>query len=256
MKARLVSVLASTTLAVAALAVAAPAHADPVPEAERVVITGVSVSQNASLKVIAGAVIRVSQNGNRPTLGTTLHVMWSSCGNPVKESSTVIGDRYPDRPAGIATLFSPNGSFDLRPNSVNQMVGRSVEYTLTITQPGYDPFALTGSYSGYTTPRPSCETINSPGYGDEPASITVTQWSARKGATMTAKVGKTLKVTPTRAAGAKVAYMWKVGTKVVDRDRAMTVKRSYRGKKVTMRVTVSKSGAKSVSKTLRYGNAR
>ncbi|MGK2931667.1 MAG: hypothetical protein ACSLFD_02650 [Solirubrobacterales bacterium] len=56
--------------------------------------------------------------------------------------------------------------------------------------------------------------------------------------------------------GAKITYAWKVGAKIVDRDRAMTVKKSYKGKKVTMRVTVSKAGAKSVSKTLRYGVAR
>lgn len=138
------------------------------------------------------------------------------------------------------------------------MVGRSVEYALTVTQPGYDPFVLTGSYDGYKNyvPRPSCETINSPGYGDEPTGITVSEWSTKKGATTTAKVGKSLGVTPTRAPGSKVTYAWKVGTKTVDRDRVLFVRKTYKGKKVTMRVTVSKAGSKSVSKTLRYGTAQ
>lgn len=134
------------------------------------------------------------------------------------------------------------------------MAGPTVDFTVSFS----DPSLPSASYTAYTHtgyPR-SCDALEpADDDNDDNDSVAVQKWSVKKGTT-TAKVGKTLKVTPTRAPGVKVAYAWKVGTKVVDRDRAMTVKKAYKGKKVTMRVTVSKTGAKSVSKVLRYGTAR
>lgn len=134
------------------------------------------------------------------------------------------------------------------------MAGPTVEVSVSFSDPSL-PSASSTAYTHPGYPR-SCDALEpAEDDNDNGGGITVQSWSAKKGNTA-AKVGKTLKVTPTRATGSKVAYAWKVGTKIVDRDRAMTVKRSYKGKKVTMRVTVSMVGAKSVSKTLRYGTAR
>ena len=154
------------------------------------------------------------------------------------------------------TPTSRDGDVDLASNRVNQMIGSSFDYALTITSPGYDPYLLTGSYSGYTVKRPSCAEINSPGYGNETTSDSgVKVWSTKTGNT-TAKAGRTLRVTRTRATGATIAYQWRVGPKVVDRDRALTVKRAYRGKKISMRVTVTKPDGTRLRKVLRYGRAR
>lgn len=135
------------------------------------------------------------------------------------------------------------------------MAPRAIEIAVSFSDPSLSPVSTTAyTHNGYPA---SCDALEpSDDNNDGGSGVTVSKWSAKKGATTTAKVGKTLKVTPTRAAGAKVTYAWKVGNKIVDRDRAMTVKKTYRGKNVTMRVTVSKAGAKSVSKTLRYGTAR
>lgn len=265
MKTHAASVLASITLAAATLAVAAPAKAVPAPDTERLYITSLGSPQNPNANLALAALVgveRCAADSNPfdgycdetafPRAGTQVHTVISSCGNVIREETVNLTGEH----AGFVLWFSPDGEGDLGPNSVNERVGTSWEYVLTITVPGYDPYALDGSYSGYQVKRPSCEEINSPGYGtNESTAFTVTKWSIKKGAT-TAKVGKTLKVTPTRTTGAKVSYAWKVGSKVVDRDRLMTVKKTYRGKKITVRVTVSKAGAQSVSKTLRYGKAR
>ena len=265
MKTHAASVLASLTLAAATLAVAAPAQAAPAPDTERLYVTKTGSLQNPNAHLALNAMFGVGRcavdsdpfDGTCdetafPRAGTQVHTVISSCGNVIREETVNLTGEHD----GFIVNFSPDGELDASPNSVNERVGTSWEYVLTITVPGYDPYTLDGSYSGYQVKRPSCEEINSPGYGDDTDStITVSKWSTKKGTT-TAQVGKTLKVTPTRAAGAKVTYAWKVGSKVVDRDRAMTAKRAYKGKKVTMRVTVSKTGAKSVSKTLRYGKVR
>lgn len=133
------------------------------------------------------------------------------------------------------------------------MAGPTVDFTVSFS----DPALPSASYTAYTHPGypRSCDALEPADDNDDNDSVAVQSWSTKKGA-KTATVGKTLKVTPTRAPGVKVAYAWTVGTKVVDRDRAMTVKKSYKGQKVAMRITVSMAGAKSVSKTLRYGTAR
>ncbi len=134
------------------------------------------------------------------------------------------------------------------------MAGPTIDFSVSFSDPAL-PTTTSTFYTHTGFPR-SCDALEpADNSNDGGGSVTVTKWSIKKGNTV-AKVGKTLKVTPTRAAGASVSYAWKVGSKVVDRDRAMTVKKAYVGKKVTMRVTVSKAGVKSVSKTLRYGTAR
>lgn len=135
------------------------------------------------------------------------------------------------------------------------MAGPTIEASVSFSDPSLSPVSATAyTHNGY--PR-SCDALEpSDDNNDDGSGITVSKWSAKNGASTTARVGKALKVTPTRAAGAKVTYAWKVGNRVVDRDRVMTVKKAYTGKKVTMRVTVSKTGTKSMSRVLRYGKAR
>lgn len=142
-----------------------------------------------------------------------------------------------------------------RKDITKSMSARAIEVSVSFSDPSLPPTSYTTyTHNGYPA---SCDALEPEDDNSNGGSgITVSKWSVKKGATTTAKVGKTLKVTPTRAAGAKVTYVWKVGTKVADRDRAMLVKKTYRGKKVTMRVTVSKAGATSVSRVLRYGKAR
>ena len=257
--------LASITLAAATLAVAAPAQAVPAPDTERLYVTKTGSMQNPNAHLALNAIFSVERCSADsdpfdgycdetafPRAGTEVHTVISSCGNVIREETVGLTGEH----AGFAVEFSPDGELDFGPNSVNERVGTSWDYVLTITVPGYDPYTLDGSYSGYQVLRPSCEEINSPGYGtNESTAFTVTKWSLKTGNTV-AKVGKALKVTPTRTTGAKVTYRWTVGTKVVDTDRALTVKKAYKGRKVVVRVTVSKAGATSVSKTLRYGKAR
>lgn len=54
----------------------------------------------------------------------------------------------------------------------------------------------------------------------------------------------------------RVALGRVLGRKVVDRDRVLFVRKTYEGKKLTMRVTVSKVDAKTVTKKLRVAEER
>jgi hypothetical protein len=256
-KARLVSVLASMTLSVAAFAATAtPAYADPAPPEQQFYVSDQGLLQNPSNNTVNTAVVSLdAPNGHTPA-GSYADVTFSSCGQVVQSRRHELPTYIPGKTAFMHN-FSASGAADPMVNEFNRKIGQALDWTATIVHPGYDPYVISSSIA-VTVKRPSCDVILAGGGGEIlvlPTAITVSKWSAKKGVT-TAKVGKTLKVTPTRAPGSKVTYAWKVGTKTVDWDRAMTVKKAYRGKKVTMRVTVSKTGEKSVSKTLRYGKGR
>ena len=253
MKARLVAALASVTLAIAVLGVAAPAQADPVSPEQQFYVHSQSFGQDyANEYAISMAhLIFRAPNGLIPA-GSYTDVTWSSCGQVVQSRRHALDEGAPGY-AGFFHHFSADGQpADLVvENDVNRRIGKTFEWSATIVHPGYDPYVLSGIMTA-RYPRPSCEEILD---DNSDSAIAIRSWSSKKGAT-TAKVGKTLKVTRTRASSAKVAYAWKVGARTVDRDRAMLVKKAYTGKKVTLRVTVSKPGAKTVSKVLRYGTAR
>lgn len=181
---------------------------------------------------------------------TQIYLTVSACGR-VLHTQTFNGVVKVDSVSGDGVLYI-QGFQKIIDKS---MAGPAIEASVSFSDPTLPPSSATGyTHNGYPRSCDALEPADDNGGGG--STITVTKWSDKKGNT-TAKVGKTLKVTPTRAApGTKIVYMWKVGTKTVDRDRTMTVKKAYMGRKVTMRVTVSKAGAKSVSKTLRYGTAR
>ncbi|MET0931507.1 MAG: hypothetical protein ABWX74_18445 [Aeromicrobium sp.] len=97
---------------------------------------------------------------------------------------------------------------------------------------------------------------------DVPKQITSThikKWSKKKGHKK-ARLGQTLKVTKTylkpAGKGMKVRYRWYAGKKVVDKDRSVKVSRKYTGKKLKLKVTISKPGYKARTKTLSYGKVK
>ena len=64
-------------------------------------------------------------------------------------------------------------------------------------------------------------------------------------------------MTATRAEpGATVTYTWRLGGRVVDRDRRITVKRAWRGKRLTVTVAVTKAGRLPATRTLSYPRVR
>lgn len=193
-------------------------------------------------------------DGRTIPVGTSLHTTVYSCDAFVKEATTV---RQSDSPgSSAAVVLSENGMPDLSPNPVNDLIGdNAAVVTISVTEPGYAPYTLTSNVRFYGLGGPTCDEVQNPTADPTETTPVVAKWSIKKGNTVP-KVGKTLKVTPTRAPGATVTYLWKVGSKIVDRDRTMTVKKAHKGKKVTMRVTVSMAGAKSVARVLRYGKVR
>lgn len=260
---RLVGGAVAALLTIGGLAVAAPAaHAAPVPETETLVLYDVSVSELLPASSLGGIQFSLHPYGGSPTTvmttetkGTTLHAVLSSCGKVVTErTSTLRGfDAY------IYVGFGADQShYTSAPSALSDMIGPSIDYTLTVTKPGYDPYTFTGSTGGYTT-RPSCADLS----GDNTARIPVQAWSY-KYAQPTAKVGSILTISPTRAAGTHVGYVWTVKAKgkpaqVVSRGyRTVRVKQGWKGKQVKVSVTVTKGTgkrAKTLTKVLRYGKA-
>lgn len=154
---------------------------------------------------------------------------------------------------GGAVVFETNKKragtyeFDVSPQA-NKM-GKSWRLVTTITEPNRE---TNESVLKKFTPDWdfSCSGM------DSRPSVGVKKWSKKAGKYTTAKRGKTLKVTATKAeAGAKVTYAWKINGKVVDRDRSMRVKKTYVGKTVRLKVTVKKHGKKTRTKTISYRRA-
>lgn len=267
MKARIASLTAAVALST--LTVVAPAHAEPVcdpfaatdPCADFLGLFDISPSLNPSADLVLGAFFELKRlDGTPASVPVQVTAAVTSCGSPIQSTSTTLG---PGHAASFVFVeFSADNDITqgnmFSENPINRMVGPSFEYAITVTVPGYDPYLLDGSYDGYSVRRPSCAVINSAGYAEtgEPDALIVEKWSVMKGDAL-ARVGKSLKVTPTRAPGATIKYQWKVGSKVVDRDRILgTIRKSYLGKPVTLRVEVSKAGSKSQAMTLRFGRVR
>lgn len=262
---RLMSVAAATMVALAGVAIAPAAHAAPVPEADRLVLYDVFVQENITRGSIGGVNLSLHPYGGTPTTvmngetkDTTLHVVLSSCGKVVTErTSTLRGfDAF------IYTGFGADPRYySSAPSEISDRIGPSIDYVLTVTKPGYDPYTFAGSTSAYTS-RPSCDDLS----GNNGKTVPVRAWSV-KFAQFVPQVGKTLTISDTRADGARVSYTWTVAkgtgklakrtTKVINRGyRTIKVKPAYRGKQISVAVTVTKGSGKhtkSATKTLRYG---
>lgn len=125
--------------------------------------------------------------------------------------------------------------------------------TVTIKATSAD---ITGTATLTVTPSP-------PSAVTMPASW-MKKWPAKKGPVKKARVGKRLKVTKPvySAAGKKqhlaVSYQWYVGGKPIAgaTKPKLKVRKAFKGKKVTLTVTVTKPGYLPRAKTLGFGKAR
>lgn len=192
--------------------------------------------------------------------GTVIDMQLTGCGGTLALQDDFGIYSYPmtlQRP--LTTENSIVGSWQVKPDNKKRSLGPRWTGVLTITLPDTEPSVLTFDHDTFDfaadNPLPTNnDTCPVEGSGDTTA-ITVQHWSTKKGQTVPA-VGNRLTVSRTRAAGAKISYAWKVGANVVDRDRALKITKAHRGKRVSLRVTVSKAGATPVTRKLRYGRAR
>lgn len=259
---RLAGVAAATLVALSTVGIAPAAHAAPVPETERLVLYDVAVSENITRSAIGGVGLYLHPYGGTPTTvmtdtkGIEMHVVLSSCGKVVTERTSIM--RGFD--AFIYTGFGADPRYySHNPSEISDRIGPSLDYVLTVTEPGYDPYTFTGTTSAYTT-RPTCEDLA----GKNKAGIAMQAWSSIY-AQPDAKIGSNLTISDTRAAGAHVAYRWTLAAKgqklstakVLARGvRTLRVKPAYRGKRISVTITVTKGTgkhAKVLTKTLRYG---
>ena len=239
MKSRLVSLVAAATLAAGVLA-ATPALADPPPVEDRVVVTTVSSGQNPNENTVITAAFGLSQNGTKVQPNIAVHITINSCGRLVTELDAVTKSDA----GGVGLWFTENES---------ARIGKSYEYALDITQPGYDTYQLTGSYSGYTVKRPTCEQILAA--GNPPAGCKVETFSKKvavAGVGKRAVVGHKVKVSKTRAPDCKVSYKWTANGRKVGTGTTLRVGDGLKGKTLSAVVTVGKGQAKK-TKVLSYG---
>lgn len=262
---RLVGAATAATVALTALVVAPAAQAVPVPDTNRLVLWDAYPNEDIVDGSLYGLNLSLHRYSGTPTTpvtdaaGIVLHGVVSSCGKVVQER-TITLDKHSLSPA-LFVGFGPDGKWNENPTDISDRIGESLDYVLTVTEPGYDPYTFTGTTDAYTT-RPTCKGLS----GNGGKTIPVQAWSY-KYAQPDAKVGSNLTVSKTRAAGARVSYAWTLSkgrkvtgdAKVVSRSaQPIRVKPAYRGQQVTLTVTVTKGTgkrAKLLTKTIRYGKA-
>ena len=150
----------------------------------------------------------------------------------------------------------PTGSMDIAFVILGDNFGRNNTITATVNTPGRTTHVTTFEY-GLAEGKP-CEQVTD--IRDVPKPITsahIKKWSKKSKGHKKAKIGKTAKVAKTylkpAGTGMKVTYRWYAGKKLVDRDRSVKVSKRYKGKKLKLKVTISKPGYKSRTKTLSFG---
>lgn len=145
-------------------------------------------------------------------------------------------------------------TFDVSPRA-NEM-GTNWKLVTTISEPGR---ANEVSTLNKFTPNWdfSCPKTSNPPVTRPMVPVKVTKWSAKAGKYKTAKVNRKSYITTTKAVkGAKITYRWTLNGKVVDRDRSVKPKKSWRGKNLKVTITVKKPGFKTRTKTINYGKVR
>ena len=262
MNTRLAALLAATTLTLTGLTTtlsAGPALADPPPEAGRVYLIGVHPGQNPNEDLVANALFEFQQNDAAPVAGTAIHVSVTSCGQFIQQ-----GDAAATNAQYVSVGFSPTGDpFDPFPNSVNQKIGKSIEFDIDVTQPGYDSYRISGSYGNgapgsygaWGVKRPSCEEILSGTTGGGASACSVEKWSKKAavaGVGKRAVVGHTVKVTKAATTGCTAKYAWRVNGKKVASGTSFKVTSGMRGKTLAAIITAGK-GKAAKTKTLTYG---
>jgi hypothetical protein len=177
--------------------------------------------------------------------GTTVHTVITSCTGINHESTKPVESSGPY--AGNVFFELPNGA------------GPTLSLRFTTSAPGKTSYADPVPVVRNNPAAKPCS--GSGGSGTKPVtSAHIKKWSTKKSGHSKARAGKTAKVTKTylkpAGKGMKVTYRWTAGSKTIDKDRSVKVSRKYVGKKLKLKVTVSKTGYKSRSKTLNFGTIK
>ena len=263
----------TSALAVTALSLtlaATPAHAEPVPDQERLAFDYGRVPFHywPDTTIVTGVFPTLTRAWDNPPTGTVVTFVATSCGRTLREVTVTTTLEKPL--AEAALYFSPNGQEPEthEVNAVNRLVGPQIQVSATVTHPGLDPYApapVTVDVKARIPKIPSCAQIDDSLNNDTPTSTTtaaVRTWSKKKTLPVVGKkavAGRKAKITATKvrsASNAKVTYTWRVGSKVVDRDRVAKFTAAQVGKPVKVVVSVKQPGSKAVKKTLRYGTVR
>jgi hypothetical protein len=177
--------------------------------------------------------------------GTTVHTVITSCTGTNHESTKPVESSGPY--AGNVFFELPNGA------------GPTLSLRFTTSAPGKTDYADPVPVVRNNPAAKPCS--GSGGSGTKPiTSAHIKKWSAKQKGHTKAKVGRTVKATKTylkpAGKGMKVTYRWTAGNKTIDKDRSAKLAKKYRGKKLKLNVTISKSGYKARSKTLTYRTIR
>lgn len=223
------------------------AGADVPAESDQLEVTKVGSAQNPNNDtVFAFYATPTAADGNYAEDGTILKLDTYSCGNFLGTASKVVSA---ENGRGGVVNFS---------DEAIKIVGRSIQYTLTITQPGYDPYERSGSYSGYTVKRPSCDEINDPTPANEAfcrVSRTSVKVASERSGTRPV-VGSTVSVSATRSPNCRVTYRWTLNGKKARTGRSLYLSRAMRDKSLLMKVKVWRLGFNGKEQVLRYGRVR
>jgi hypothetical protein len=226
----------------AGLAAAVPAaQADPPPTDEQMHVAQIGALQNPNDDTVLGFYVTPKQpDGGWAPDGTVLTLATSSCGRPLGTATKTVSAQ--EGRGGIVDFA----------DRVIPRVGRSIQYRLTITEAGHDPYTLIGSYDGYQVERPSCQEINHP---------LRPRWSTRQ-QTKTL-VGRTVSVTRTTAPGARITYAWKTLDRfgelrgpVLGTRPSLRLRAAWVGRRVGVAVVVRKPGYLAQSRQLLYSTVR
>ena len=249
--------IATTALVVsvtATLFAATPAQAEPVPDGQRLTLTTTApvaalfTPYSASL----GFFLEVPAGVEFPS-NATYRVSTFSCGRLVA-SETEGGAA-----GGII-------GFDLAfpPPDVARTLGPTIDTSVEVTHPGYDPYTIVFSTSTRYQ-SPSCEQADAPDPDyDDP--VVVTHWPTRT--TSAARVGRRAKVTPvrtTRVGTPRITYTWFVGRQrsycaiaCTYNRRSIRIRPAWRGKPLFLVVSVSDESWRTddVDHVVRFGRVR
>jgi hypothetical protein len=168
--------------------------------------------------------------------GVRLKATIYSSASPSGTKSAVWSNTYVVGAAVPVVRYTPSAS----------TAGRYLTLGLVAAKDGYNSWS--GATAAYQVKGAACKS---------PVSA-VTAWSAKRGKP---KAGKKVQLTPTvtRVAGTKVTYTWKAGKKVVKKassTRALKLKKAWRGKKLTVVVTVTAPGNSPITRTITFGKIK
>ena len=263
--------IAAAALAVsltATLLAAAPAQAEPVPEGQRLSLIPSTFNPNVGTMTTRpfepiGMFFNLEVPEGVPFPNdATYAVSVFSCGRLIATATE--GDLEANR-----VWFSLKFPYPAR------TVGPTIDTTVEVAQPGFDPYTVSFSKSdawpqGYGST--SCENVD-PAIPDYDDPVTVTQWPTKK--TGTARVGRKASVTPFRTTGvgtAEMSYYWFVGRRNAKykihysgSGRSIRVKPEWKGKPLFLVASIrdeswGTSGeseyADGVERVVRFGRVR